>query len=159
MLRFTVLIVLIGPICSADLPIAAAEDSGTPPNFVVILTDDQSWTGTSFLADPDEPDSTSDYFQTPNMTRLTTAGMRFVAGYAPAPFCCPTRRSLLIGQSTPRHIYQRDQEGWPKRFRKQLSIPRMLKQADRRYKTAHFGKWDMRFDQVTPEEMGSSGNE
>ena len=30
----------------------------------------------------------------------------------------------------------------------------MLKQANPAYRTAHFGKWDMRFDDVTPEEMG-----
>jgi len=30
----------------------------------------------------------------------------------------------------------------------------MLKQANPDYRTAHFGKWDMRFDDVTPEEMG-----
>jgi len=30
----------------------------------------------------------------------------------------------------------------------------MLKQANSAYRTAHFGKWDMRFDEVTPEEMG-----
>ncbi len=30
----------------------------------------------------------------------------------------------------------------------------MLKQANPMYRTAHFGKWDMRFDDVTPEAMG-----
>ena len=30
----------------------------------------------------------------------------------------------------------------------------MLKQANDNYQTAHFGKWDMRFDNVTPDEMG-----
>ena len=30
----------------------------------------------------------------------------------------------------------------------------MLKQANPRYRTAHFGKWDARYDEVTPEEMG-----
>ena len=30
----------------------------------------------------------------------------------------------------------------------------MLKQANPAYRTAHFGKWDMRTDEVTPEQMG-----
>ena len=30
----------------------------------------------------------------------------------------------------------------------------MLKQVNGNYKTAHFGKWDMRFDNVSPEQMG-----
>jgi arylsulfatase A-like enzyme len=76
------------------------------PNFIVILTDDQSWTGSSTRMDPDCPDSQSDYFVTPNIDRLAKEGMRFSQGYAPAPFCCPTRRSLLIGQTPARHLYQ-----------------------------------------------------
>ena len=40
------------------------------PNFIVILTDDQSWVGTSFLAEPGDQRSKSDYYQTPNMERM-----------------------------------------------------------------------------------------
>jgi arylsulfatase A-like enzyme len=81
-------------------------------------------------------------------------GTSFTQGYAPAPYCCPTRRSVLIGQTPARHIYQKDQRNWTSNYRKQLSIPQILKQANPAYRTAHFGKWDMRFDDVTPEEMG-----
>ena len=124
------------------------------PNFVVILTDDQSWIGTSLEFAPGDDRSRSHYFKTPNIERLASAGTRFSQGYAPAPYCCPTRRSLLIGQTPARHIYQKDQANWTKAYRQQLSIPRMLKTADPRYRSAHFGKWDMRFDDVTPKEMG-----
>lgn len=132
-----------------------ADESTRPsPNFVVILTDDQSWVGSSVLMDPGDRRTQSDYYQTPHIERLAKMGMRFTQGYAPAPFCCPTRRSLLIGQTPARHIYQKDQENWPKEYRKQLTIPQMLKRANPEYMTAHFGKWDFRFDKVTPEEMG-----
>ena len=30
----------------------------------------------------------------------------------------------------------------------------MLKKANPNYQTAHFGKWDARYDEVTPEELG-----
>ena len=103
---------------------------------------------------PEDGRTRSDYYQTPNIERLAREGMRFTQGYAPAPFCCPTRRSLLVGQTPARHIYQRDQRNWTTRYRQQLSLPRMLKQANPDYRSAHFGKWDMRFDEVTPEEMG-----
>ena len=124
------------------------------PNFVVILTDDQSWVGSSLQIKPDDPRTKSDYFKTPNIERLAIMGTSFTQGYAPAPYCCPTRRSILIGQTPARHIYQKDQRNWTSNYRKQLSIPQMLKQANPVYRTAHFGKWDMRYDDVTPEEMG-----
>lgn len=125
-----------------------------PYNFIFILTDDQSWRGTSTRMDPAIPQSKSDYFRTPNMDNLFDSGMRFVRGYAPAPYCCPTRRSIQVGQSPARHLYQKDQERWPAVYRQQLTIPRMLKALDPNYITAHFGKWDMRFDEITPEALG-----
>ncbi len=128
--------------------------AASSPNFVVILTDDQSWVGSSLEMIPGDSATRSDYFRTPNIERLAAMGMRFTQGYAPAPFCCPTRRSLVIGQTPARHMYQRDQSGWERKYRKQLSIPQMLKAANVKYRTAHFGKWDSRFDNVSPEAMG-----
>ncbi len=129
--------------------------AGQPrPNFVVILSDDQSWVGSSVQMDRADPRSGSDYFRTPSLERLARSGMTFTDGYAPAPFCCPTRRSLQVAQTPARHLYQRDQQSWPGRYREQLNIPRMLKHSDPRYKVAHFGKWDHRFDSPSPEEMG-----
>jgi arylsulfatase A len=125
-----------------------------PPNFVVILTDDQSWVGSSLQMLPNDPLSKSDYYRTPNIERLAGMGMRFSQAYAPAASCSPSRRSLLVGQNPARHIYSRDVDNWTRNYREQLSIPRMLKAANPSYRSAHFGKWDMRFDEVTPEEMG-----
>ncbi len=132
----------------------AEEVDPASPNFVVIVTDDQSWVGTSLRMDPDEQNSKSDYYQTPNIERIGAMGMRFTQGYSPAPFCCPTRRSLLIGQTPARHVYQKDQTNWARQYQKQLTLPQMLKKANASYKTAHFGKWDFRTDEVTPSEMG-----
>ena len=134
-MRFLIFLVLVSGLCHH----ASAVER---PNFIVILTDDQSWVGTSLQIDPDDPSSKSDYYQTPNIERLAAMGMSFTDGYAPAPYCCPTRRSLLVGQTPARHLYQKDQAAWPSQYRQQLSIPRMLKIADPRYATAHFGKWD-----------------
>jgi arylsulfatase A-like enzyme len=103
---------------------------------------------------PGNPATASDYFRTPNIERLAAQGMVFSSGYSPAPFCCPTRRSLQISQTPARHEYQQDREGWPAAYRLQLNIPRMLKAADPRYRTAHFGKWDHRYDNVTPADQG-----
>ena len=135
-------------------PASYAAEKTVSPNFIIILSDDQSWVGSSLTMSPGDPRTSSDYFHTPHLEQLAKRGMLFTQGYAPAPFCCPTRRSLLIGQTPARHIYQKDQKNWTINYRKQLSLPSMLKKANSEYQTAHFGKWDMRFDNVTPEQMG-----
>ena len=135
-------------------PVSSIAAKLTSPNFVIILSDDQSWVGSSIKMKPEDSQTKSDYFKTPYLERLAKRGMLFTQGYAPAPFCCPTRRSLLIGQTPARHIYQKDQQKWTSNYRKQLSLPKMLKRANDNYQTAHFGKWDMRFDNVSPKEMG-----
>lgn len=136
------------------LPVPAA------PNFVLILADDQGWTGTSVAMHRDIVSSRSDYYQTPNLQRLANMGMRFSQGYSPAGLCCPTRRSIQFGQ-TP--LRQGDDEAFIRRYTPDTirhAIPLLLKQADPRYAAAHFGKWDLRCD-LTPKDLGydeSDGN-
>ena len=83
----------------------AEESNNASPNFIVILTDDQRRVGTSYLTDPDDPRSKSDYYETPNMAKLAEMGMRFTNGYSRAPFCCPTRKSITIGQTPDTSLY------------------------------------------------------
>ena len=141
----TLAILLIG-----GFTIQAAEK----PNFIVILTDDQSWVGSSLQIIPDDPRTRSDYFKTPHIERMAAMGMRFTQGYSPAASCCPTRRSIQTGQSPARHEYQKDRENWTKAYNAQMNIPRMLKTIDPDYKTAHFGKWDHRYDRISPHQQG-----
>ncbi|MCA9195692.1 MAG: sulfatase-like hydrolase/transferase [Planctomycetales bacterium] len=133
-------------------PVAEASTK-TKPNFIVILTDDQSWVGSSLQIIPGDPRTRSDYYLTPNIERLGAMGMVFTQGYAPAASCCPTRRSIQTGQSPARHEYQADREKWTAAYREQLNIPRMLKAADPSYVAAHFGKWDHRYDEVSPHQQ------
>ena len=131
------------------------------PNFIVILSDDQSWVGSSVQIKPDDPRSRSDYYLTSHLERMASMGMRFTQGYAPAASCCPTRRALQTGQFPARHEYSADRTGWTAAYREQLNIPRMLKETDERYVTAHFGKWDHRYDEISPAQQGydfSDGN-
>ena len=48
-----------------------------PPNFILILSDDQGWNGTSVQMMDNLPSSKSDYHETPNLERLSNSGMRF----------------------------------------------------------------------------------
>jgi arylsulfatase A len=147
----TLAVLLLIPLAE---PHAADASKPVRPNFIVILSDDQSWAGTSQRMIPGNPETASDYFRTPNIERLASQGMVFSNGYSPAPFCCPTRRSLQVSQTPARHEYRQDRDGWPAVYRQQLNIPRMLKAADPSYRAAHFGKWDHRYDNVSPADQG-----
>lgn len=143
--RFLTGVLLIG--------LAISQATGKP-NFVVILTDDQSWVGSSQQIIPDDPRTRSDYFHTPHIERLAALGMRFTQGYSSAASCCPTRRSIQTGQTPARHEYQKDRINWTTNYNAQLNIPRLLKASDPAYQTAHFGKWDHRYDRISPYEQG-----
>ena len=109
------------------------------PNIIFILTDDQGWTHTSHRADPNIPESESDYYETPNMDKLAESGVLFTEGYS-NPICSPSRNSLMFGQNAARHIYNKDAD-WYKKTADWLTIPRAIKKSNPNYKTAHFGKW------------------
>ena len=47
----------------------------TPPNFILVLTDDQGWNGTSVSMSDSLPLSKSDYHKTPNLELLAKKGM------------------------------------------------------------------------------------
>ena len=134
--------------------VAFALKTDASPNFIVILTDDQSWVGTSLEIIPGDNNTKSDFFLTPNIERLGKMGMRFTQGYSPAASCCPTRRAIQIGQTPARHEYHKDREQWTEIYRQQLNIPQMLKSINPAYETSHFGKWDHRYDEVTPHQQG-----
>ncbi len=149
------------------VPVSTAQAADSP-NIVLILTDDQGWTGTSVPMDQQMPGSASDLYRTPNLERLANEGMRFSNGYAPAPNCSPTRMSIQTGKTAARlgatdilDVVPRGGRGG--RFftmyyvNKPLNIPlpisdlpdeeltiaELVKQRNPDYKTAHFGKWHM----------------
>ncbi len=128
-------ILLVAIICIfCDVSIAQV----TPPNIVLILTDDHGWSQLSHAMDPRVPESRSTYLETPSMSRLAREGMRFTSGYSPAPLCTPTRRSILCGTSTARSGTEFKSKWVPADH---MTIPRALKKANRNYRCAHFGKW------------------
>jgi arylsulfatase A-like enzyme len=59
-------------------------------NFVFILIDDLGWTDLGCYG--------SSFYETPNIDRLASEGMRFTAAYAACPVCSPTRGSIMAGK-------------------------------------------------------------
>ena len=132
-----------------------AQSADQLPNFILILTDDHGWTSTSTPMDRALLNSGSDYHETPNIDRLARGGMRFSQGYAAAAICTPSRRSILFGQT---HLRLGPDEGFEDRYHPYekafLTIPLMLKEADARYRSAHFGKWHQKTGDYSPEDFG-----
>jgi arylsulfatase A-like enzyme len=76
------------------LLIGCADGTQLPgPNFVVVLVDDQGWTGTSVAMHERRPDSKSDFYRTPELAAFAARAMRFSSAYSPAPTCSPSRAS------------------------------------------------------------------
>ncbi|TWT84346.1 Arylsulfatase [Planctomycetes bacterium CA13] len=60
------------------------------PNFVFIITDDQSWQHAGCYGDT--------AVRTPSMDGLAEKGIRFINAYCASPSCSPSRAAILTGQ-------------------------------------------------------------
>jgi uncharacterized sulfatase len=79
--------------CSKQAP-KPGEPGYQRPNFLFIISDDQSWKHTSMSGYP--------YVSTPNIDELAKGGVWFPRAYAPAPTCTASRSAILTGK----HIWQ-----------------------------------------------------
>ena len=129
-------------------PIAIAAD--TPPNIVLIVSDDHGWTDYGFMG--------HEHVRTPNLDKLAAQGLTFKRGYVPSSLCCPSLASLITGQYAHQHkVTSNDppgtkgQKGWrTKEFeagRERMnrfmeaapSLPRLLQRKG--YVSFQAGKW------------------
>lgn len=69
------------------------------PNVVFILVDDWGWTDHSNAALAQGYQS--DFYQTPNFTKMIESGVAFTSTYV-QPNCAPTRAAIISGQYSPR---------------------------------------------------------
>lgn len=123
------------------------------PNVVVFLVDDLGWTDTASFG--------SDFYETPNIDRLASDGVRFTAAYAASTVCSPTRAALVTGMYPARTRVTDWIDGmWeylPTDVRQQLPLmpPDWTKRLEHRYttlaealkdngyRTALIGKWHL----------------
>lgn len=125
------------PLASLGLLLATASAAATAqaaakPNIVFILADDLAYGDLACLGQTQ--------FATPNLDRLAAAGMVFTNAYCGAPWCAPSRASLLTGRDG-RHLapLAKDDKGRGARFNP--TVAEMLKAAG--YSTCAIGKWHM----------------
>lgn len=124
--------------------IAWLSHAAESPNFIIVYVDDLGWADTSVKMMESDPDSASDFNQTPHLEKLASRGMKFSSAYAPAPTCTPSRKSIQFGKTPGRLGYtfvhdvlalQRKLE-----WKDETSLADILKDANPDYITAHFGK-------------------
>jgi arylsulfatase A-like enzyme len=129
-----------GSLCAASKPTDAH------PNVIIILIDDLGWKDLGCYG--------STFYETPQIDRLASQGMRFTNAYAACSVCSPTRAALLTGQY-PARLHLTDYLGGRPPENAKLQVPAWtpylkadtqtiagtLKQAG--YVSALIGKWHL----------------
>ncbi len=140
------------------------------PNFVFFLVDDLGWTDLGCFG--------STFYETPNVDRLASQGMRFTNAYAACPVCSPTRASIMTGKyparlhttdyfgapqpDTVQRHWTRDKPLLPARYRDRLPLEEVtvgeaLKSHG--YATFFAGKWHLGPEGFWPEDQGFDVNQ
>ncbi|MCG8583516.1 MAG: sulfatase [Pirellulales bacterium] len=148
--------------CTAAIVIAAcllassqaSAANAKRPNVIFLLVDDWGWTDGGCFG--------SDLYETPNIDRLVSQGMKFTDGYAACTVCSPTRAAVMTGKY-PARLRVTDFIAGHARPKAKLKIPdwtkylphtevtiaEALKSAG--YSTIHLGKWHL--TKPNPEEI------
>ena len=133
---------------TAILSLASHASPAKPPNIVLIISDDQSWTDYSFMG--------HEAIETPNIDRLAKQSRLFKRGYVPSSLCCPSLASMITGlyphqtkitgNEPPMPPGGRNSEQYRKQVQECVSfidelptLPRLL--AKRGYLSHQSGKW------------------
>ena len=70
--------------------VGTAAETNRPPNVIILLADDLGYGDLACFGHPK--------FKTPNLDQMAAEGARLTQFNAPAPFCAPTRASLMTGR-------------------------------------------------------------
>lgn len=82
------------------LSVQAADSEGTtsmktPPNIVLILSDDHAWNDYGFMGSP--------HVNTPSLDKLAAEGVTFKRGYVPTSLCRPSLATIATGLYASQH--------------------------------------------------------
>jgi len=130
------------------------------PNIVLLFIDDMGWTDAGYAG--------SDFYETPNIDRLSREGVVFTDAYACGANCAPSRACLISGQYTPRHgvFAVKSTDRGPVNQMRLVPVPNRQDLAPENvtvaealesagYATGIFGKWHLgRDDAVLPKNQG-----
>jgi arylsulfatase A-like enzyme len=117
---------------------ALSQSQNTPPNLIVIMTDDQGYADVGFNGCEDIP--------TPNIDAIAKNGVKFTRGYVTYPVCGPSRAGFLTGRYQGRFGFSDNPSINPNDPSAGLpveeeTIAEVLKKSN--YNNAIIGKWHM----------------
>ena len=120
------LLILLNSACTGS----SNDEADTPPNIILIITDDQGWGDLSFHG--------NENIRTPNIDTLGFDGASFTNFYV-SPVCSPTRAELLTGRYHPRSGVHGTSAGGERMDLDETTLADIFKSAG--YATGIFGKW------------------
>jgi len=92
-IKLAMLLALIAGFWLFGNPNLTAAD--TPPNIVLIISDDQAWNDYGFMGHPQ--------IQTPSIDKLARESVTFTRGYVPNSLCRPSLATIVTGLYTHQH--------------------------------------------------------
>jgi len=132
------------------------------PNIILFFIDDLGWTDLGCYG--------SDLYETPNIDRLATEGIRFTNAYSACTVCSPSRAAIMTGKY-PARLHLTDWIQGHKRPKARLKVPDWQMYLDTTevtlaeelkkggYITANFGKWHLGDNPIYwPEHQGFDVN-
>jgi len=120
---------LAGRLCTAA---ARGSDSSSPPNIVLVITDDQGYGDLGCHGNP--------VIQTPNLDALHAESVR-LTNFHVAPTCAPTRAGLMTGRNCNRTGVWHTVMGRSILRDDEVTVAQVLREGG--YRTGIFGKWHL----------------
>ena len=139
------------------LPVAGWAQESTPPNIILVITDDQGYGDFGFTGNP--------LIRTPHLNKMAAGSARMTQFYV-SPVCAPTRASLMTGRYNYRTRVVDTYIGRAMMEPDEVTVAEVLREAG--YATGIFGKWhlgdtypmrpqDQGFDEVLVHRGGGIG--
>ncbi len=137
------------------------EEEKKKPNVVFLLVDDMGWKDLACYG--------STFYETPNIDRLATMGVKFTNAYTPNPVSSPTRSAIMTGKypsrvgitdwipgDDPKNRKLMGPEDLHELPLEEVTVAEILKEEG--YKTFFAGKWHLGGDGKLPTDQGFDTN-